>query len=73
MLSSQEGAIFIAYVAPVYGKIFEWENFCGFSVDRESFPLLRGICKTAWSANLIITACLAYPVICASLGHLLIA
>ena len=26
----------------VYGKTFEWENFCvfhGFSVDRESFPL----------------------------------
>ena len=22
-----------------YGKTFEWENFCGFSANRESFPL----------------------------------
>ena len=33
----------------------------------------RGINKTAWSAKLILTADLAYPVSCASLGHLLMA
>ena len=34
---------------------------------------LRGINKTAWGAKLILTADLAYPVSCASLGHLLMA
>ena len=34
---------------------------------------LRGINKTAWGAKLILTAGLAYPVNCASLGHLLTA
>ena len=34
---------------------------------------LRGINKTAWGAKLILTAGLAYPVSCASLGHLLTA
>ena len=40
-----------------------------------SWPLwpLRGINKTAWGAKLILTAGLAYPVSCASLGHLLMA
>ena len=40
-----------------------------------SWPLwpLRGINKTAWGAKLILTAGLAYPVIYASLGHLLMA
>ena len=40
-----------------------------------SWPVwpLRGINKTAWGAKLILTAGLAYPVSCASLGHLLIA
>ena len=33
---------------------------------------LRGINKTAWGAKLILTADLAYPVNCVSLGHLLI-
>ena len=28
-----------SYVYTVYGKTFEWENFHGFSADRESFPL----------------------------------
>ena len=32
---------------------------------------LRGINKTAWGAKLILTADLAYPMSCASLGHLL--
>ena len=32
-----------------------------------------GINKTAWGAKLILTADLAYPVSCASLGHLLMA
>ena len=38
-----------------------------------SWPLwpLRGINKTAWGAKLILTVDLAYPVSCASLGHLL--
>ena len=31
---------------------------------------LRGINKTAWGAKLVLTADLAYPVSCASLGHL---
>ena len=34
---------------------------------------LRGINKTAWGAKLILTVDLAYPVSCASLGHLLMA
>ena len=34
-----------------------------------SWPL-RDINKTAWGAKLILTAGLAYPVSCASLGHL---
>ena len=34
---------------------------------------LRGINKTAWGAKRILTAGLAYPVSCASLGHLLMA
>ena len=36
-----------------------------------SWPVwpLRGINKTAWGAKLILTAGLAYPVGCASLGH----
>ena len=40
-----------------------------------SWPLwpLRGINKTAWGVKLILTADLAYPVSCASLGHLLMA
>ena len=40
-----------------------------------SWPVwpLRGINKTAWDAKLILTAGLAYPVSCASLGHLLTA
>ena len=40
-----------------------------------SWPLwpLRGINKTTWAAKLILTAGLAYPVSCASLGHLLMA
>ena len=40
-----------------------------------SWPVwpLRGINKTAWGAKLILTAGLAYPVSCASLGHLLMA
>ena len=40
-----------------------------------SWPVwpLRGINKTAWGANLILTAGLAHPVSCASLGHLLMA
>ena len=40
-----------------------------------SWPVwpLRGINMTAWSAKLILTAGLAYPVSCASLGHLLMA
>ena len=40
-----------------------------------SWPVwpLRGINKTAWSAKLILTAGLAYPVSCAGLGHLLTA
>ena len=40
-----------------------------------SWPVwpLRGINKTAWGAKLILTAGLAYPVSCASLGHLLTA
>jgi len=37
---------------------------------RPVWPL-RGINKTAWGAKLILTAGLAYPVSCASLGHLL--
>ena len=38
-----------------------------------SWPLwpLRGINKTAWGAKMILTADLAYPASCASLGHLL--
>ena len=38
-----------------------------------SWPVwsLRGINKTAWGAKLILTACLAYQVSCASLGYLL--
>ena len=38
-----------------------------------SWPVwpLRGINKTAWGAKLILTAGLANPVSCASLGHLL--
>ena len=35
--------------------------------------LLRGINKTAWGAKLILTADLAIPVSCVSLGHLLMA
>ena len=31
---------------------------------------LRGINKTAWGAKLILTADLAFPVSCASMGHL---
>ena len=40
-----------------------------------SWPVwpLTGINKTAWGAKLILTAGLAYPVGCASLGHLLTA
>ena len=40
-----------------------------------SWPVwpLRGINKTAWGAKLILTAGPAYPVSCASLGHLLMA
>ena len=40
-----------------------------------SWPLwpLRAINKTAWAAKLVLAAGLAYPVSCASLGHLLIA
>ena len=40
-----------------------------------SWPVwpLRGINKTAWGAKRILTAGLAYPVSCASLGHLLTA
>ena len=40
-----------------------------------SWPVwpLRGINKTAWGAKLILTADLAYPVGCASLGRLLTA
>ena len=40
-----------------------------------SWPVwpLSGINKTAWGAKLILTAGLAYPVSCASLGHLLMA
>ena len=40
-----------------------------------SWPVwpLRSINKTAWVAKLILTAHLAYPVSCASLGHLLMA
>ena len=40
-----------------------------------SWPVwpLRGINKTAWGAKRILTADLAYPVSCASLGHLLMA
>ena len=40
-----------------------------------SWPMwpLRGINKTAWGAKRILTAGLAYPVSCASLGHLLMA
>ena len=40
-----------------------------------SWPVwpLRGINKTEWGAKLILTAGLAYPVSCASLGHLLMA
>ena len=40
-----------------------------------SWPVrpLRGINKTAWGAKPILTADLAYPVSCASLGHLLMA
>ena len=40
-----------------------------------SWPVwpLRGINKTAWDAKLILTAGLAYPVSCASLGHRLMA
>ena len=40
-----------------------------------SWPVwpLSGINKTAWGAKLILTAGLAYPVSCASLGHLLTA
>ena len=40
-----------------------------------SWPVwpLRGINKTAWGAKLILMAGLAYPVSCASLGHLLTA
>ena len=34
---------------------------------------LRGINKTAWGAKLILTDDLAYPVSCASMGHLLMA
>ena len=38
-----------------------------------SWPLwpLMGINKTAWAAKLILTTCLAYPVSCAGLGHIL--
>ena len=35
------------------------------------YVALGSINKTAWNAKLIITADLAYPVSCASLGHLL--
>ena len=38
-----------------------------------SLWLLRGINKTAWGTKLILTADLAYPVSCASVGHLLMA
>ena len=40
-----------------------------------SWPVwpLRGINKTAWGAKLILTADLACPVSCASLGHVLMA
>ena len=40
-----------------------------------SWPVwpLRGTNKTAWGAKRILTAGLAYPVSCASLGHLLMA
>ena len=34
---------------------------------------LRGINKTAWGAKIILMADLAFPVSCASLGHLLMA
>ena len=34
---------------------------------------LRGISKTVWGAKLILTADPAYPVSCASVGHLLMA
>ena len=34
---------------------------------------LRGINRTAWGAKLILTADLAFPVSCASMGHLLMA
>ena len=36
-----------------------------------AFVVLRGINKTPWSAILILTPDLAYPVSFASLGHLL--
>ena len=40
-----------------------------------SWPMwtLRGINKTPWGAKLILTADLAFPVSCASIGHLLMA
>ena len=44
-------------------------------LGRISWPVcpLRDINKAAWGAKLILMADLAYPVSCASLGHLLIA
>ena len=56
---------------------FEWWLFSNAVKPRGclSWPLwpLRGINKTAWAAKLVLTAGLAYPVCCASLGHLLMA
>ena len=56
---------------------FYRRHFCDAVKPRGciSWPVwpLRGINKTAWDAKLILTADPAYPVSCASLGHLLMA
>ena len=44
-----------------------------FQTTRVHFMPLRDINKTAWGTKLILTAGLAYPVSCASLGRLLMA
>ena len=47
-------------------------NHEGVYVSWPMWPL-RGINKAAWGAKLILTVDLAFPVSCASLGHLLMA
>ena len=56
------------------GQVCFFRRFFSDAVNHEgAFHGLCGINKTAWSAKLILMAGLAYPVGCASLGHLLMA